>query len=230
MGAPALLEAVELETGPGPEAAVIWLHGLGADGHDFAPIVPELELPAGLAVRFVLPHAPPRPVTVNGGAVMRAWYDVLDRDGARGEDEAGVRASQAQVAALIEHETARGIPARRIVLAGFSQGGAIALQTGLRHPARLAGVIGLSCYLPLARTLAAEAAPADRAAPIFLAHGVDDPVIPIARARQSRDRLLAAGYRLAWREYRMPHTVCAEELRDIAAWLADVLGAPDDRR
>jgi len=176
MGAPALLEAVEIETGPAPEAAVIWLHGLGADGNDFAPIVPELELPAGLAVRFVLPHAPPRPVTVNGGAVMRAWYDVLDRDGARGEDEAGVRASQAQVEALIEHETGRGIPARRIVLAGFSQGGAIALQTGLRHPVRLAGVIGLSCYLPLARTLAAEAAPANRAGPIFLAHGGDCPL------------------------------------------------------
>jgi len=230
MGAPALLEAVEIETGPAPEAAVIWLHGLGADGHDFAPIVPELGLPAGLAVRFVLPHAPRRPVTVNRGVVMRAWYDILDLDGVRGEDEAGVRASQGGVEALIEHETARGIPARRIALAGFSQGGASALETGLRHPVRLAGVIGLSCYLPLARTLATEAAPANRAAPIFLAHGVDDPLVPLARARQTRDRLLEAGYRVTWREYPMPHTVCAEELRDIAAWLSGVLRARDDRR
>lgn len=229
MAASALLEAIEIETAPAPGAAVIWMHGLGADGNDFAPVVPELELPPTLAVRFVFPHAPLQPVTINGGAVMRAWYDVLDLDGARGEDERGLRASQARVEALIERERARGIPARRIVLAGFSQGGAIALQTGLRHPARLAGLMALSSYVPLARTLAAEAAPANRDVPIFMAHGTGDPLIPIARARRSRDRLLEQGYRVTWREYPMPHTVCAEEIGDIAAWLGDVLGGGEGR-
>jgi len=229
MAASALLETIEIETAPAPGAAVIWMHGLGADGNDFAPLVPELELPSTLAVRFVFPHAPLQPVTINGGAVMRAWYDILDLDGARGEDERGLRASQARVEGLTERERARGIPARRIVLAGFSQGGAVALQTGLRHPARLAGIMALSSYVPLARTLAAEAAAVNRDVPIFMAHGTGDPLIPVARARRSRDRLLEQGYRVTWREYPMPHTVCAEEIADIAAWLADVLGGGEAR-
>src|SRR5213592_5188441 len=158
------------------------MHGLGADGHDFEPIVAELELPATLALRFVFPHAPMRPVTINRGYVMRAWYDVVG-DGS--EDAAGIRASQARVEALIAREKARGFPAARVVLAGFSQGGAMALHTGLRHPERLAGIVALSCYLPLAATLAAEASPAGRGAAIFMAHGTEDPLIPVARARGS---------------------------------------------
>jgi phospholipase/carboxylesterase len=224
MAAPALLEAVEIETGPAPRAVVIWMHGLGADGRDFVPVVPELKLPPALPVRFVFPHAPLRPVTINGGAVMRAWYDILDLDGARGEDERGLRASQEQVEALLARETARGVAPRQIALAGFSQGGAVALQTGLRFPARLAGILALSCYVPLARTLGAEAAPANRDLPIFMAHGVADPLIPLARARRARDRLLEQGYPVTWREYPMPHAVCAEEIADIAAWLGQVLG------
>ncbi|HAM55884.1 MAG: carboxylesterase [Candidatus Rokubacteria bacterium RBG_16_73_20] len=219
------LETVEVETGRAPGAAVVWLHGLGADGHDFEPVVPELALPPDLAVRFVFPHAPPQPVTLNGGMVMRAWYDVYGLDGPRREDEAGIRASQARVEALLAREKARGVPAGRLVLAGFSQGGAIALQTGLRHPERLAGVLAISCYLPLARTLAAEAHPANRDVPLFMAHGAWDPVIPLARAARSRDLLAGLGYRVAWREYPMPHAVCPEELGDIGAWLRAVLRA-----
>jgi phospholipase/carboxylesterase len=219
------LEALELETGPRPRAAVVWLHGLGADGHDFEPIVPELDLPDTLAVRFVFPHAPFQPVTVNGGAVMRAWYDVYELGGMRREDERGVRASQAAVEALLAREKARGIEARRIVLAGFSQGGAIALQTGLRHPERLAGILALSTYLPLRDTLEAEASAAARAVPIFMAHGTHDPLIPIERARQSRDRLLALGYAVQWGEYPMPHAVTMEEIRAVAAWLSTILDA-----
>jgi phospholipase/carboxylesterase len=219
------LETLELETGPRPRAAVVWLHGLGADGHDFEPIVPELDLPDTLAVRFVFPHAPFQPVTVNGGAVMRAWYDVYELGGTRREDERGVHASQAAVEALLAREKARGIEAGRIVLAGFSQGGAIALQTGLRHPERLAGILALSTYLPLRDTLEAEASAAARTVPIFMAHGVHDPLIPIERARQSRDRLLALGYPVQWREYPMPHAVTADEIGDVATWLRTVLGA-----
>ena len=216
--------AVEIETGLQPQASVIVMHGLGADGNDFVPVVPELGLPAGLQVRFVFPHAPMRPVTINAGMVMRAWYDVFALDGARGEDEAGIRASQARIEALIAQERARGIPAGRIVLAGFSQGGAIALQTGLRHPQRLAGIAALSCYLPLARSLAAEAGPASREVPIFMAHGSYDDLIPVARAHRSRDLLLDLGFRVAWHEYPMPHSVCAEEIHHLASWLRDTLG------
>ncbi len=218
------LETVEVETGRTPQASVIWLHGLGADGHDFEPIVPELTLPATLAVRFVFPHAPPRPVTINRGMVMRAWYDVRDDGGERREDEAGVRASQAQIEALVAREQARGMQAGRIVLAGFSQGGAMALHTGLRHGERLAGILALSCFLPLAATLAAEASPANRDAPIFLAHGTHDAVIPLARARRARAALEGLGYGVEWHEYSMPHAVCAEEIADIARWLREVLG------
>jgi len=220
-----LLAALELETGRAPTASVIWLHGLGADGHDFEPIVPELDLPDSLPVRFVFPHAPMQPVTINGGAVMRAWYDVYGLQGVRREDAAGVRASQAAVEELLARETKRGIPASRLVLAGFSQGGAIALQTGLRHPERLAGIMALSTYLPVADTLAAEASAANRDVPIFMAHGLDDPLIPLERARMSRKLLESAGYRVEWHEYAMEHSVCAEEIADISSWLRRVLGA-----
>jgi phospholipase/carboxylesterase len=220
-----VLETLELETGARPTAAVVWLHGLGADGHDFEPIVPELNLPDAPAVRFVFPHAPMQPVTINGGAVMRAWYDVYNLDGARREDDAGVRASQASVEALIAREKARGVPARRLVLAGFSQGGAIALQTGLRHPERLAGIMALSTYLPLASTLPAEASAANRDVPIVMAHGRQDPLIPIERALDSRDGLRKAGYSVDWHEYPMAHAVCHEEIGDIATWLRGVLAA-----
>ncbi len=198
------------------------MHGLGADGHDFEPIVPELELPQTLAVRFVFPHAPMRPVTINAGMVMRAWYDVLELGGGR-EDEAGVRASQILVEALMAREKSRGIPADRIVLAGFSQGGVMALQTGLRQPEPLAGIMALSCYVPLARTLTAETNAANRDVPIFMAHGIYDDLIPIARARQSRDLLLGLGYRVEWREYPMPHSVSGEEVADISRWLRGAL-------
>jgi phospholipase/carboxylesterase len=220
-----MLEAIEIETGVGPGAAVIWMHGLGADGHDFEPIVPELDLPRALAIRFVFPHAPMRPVTVNGGAVMRAWYDVAALGGVRREDAEGVRASQRDIEALIEREKQRGVPAGRIVLAGFSQGGAMALQTGLRHPERLAGLLILSSFLPLADTLAAEGESANRDVPIFIAHGTHDPMIPMSRASDSRDRLLALGYRVEWHEYPMPHSLCAEEIAELSAWMRRVLGA-----
>ncbi len=220
-----MLATLELETGRPPTAAVIWLHGLGADGHDFEPIVPELDLPDSLPVRFVFPHAPMQPVTINGGAVMRAWYDVYGLQGVRREDAAGVRASQAAVEELLARETKRGIPASRLVLAGFSQGGAIALQTGLRHPERLAGIMALSTYLPVADTLAAEASAANRDVPIFMAHGLHDPLIPIERAQMSRKLLESAGYRVEWHEYPMAHSVCAQEIADISSWLRRVLTA-----
>jgi phospholipase/carboxylesterase len=220
-----LLETVEFEAGVRPDAAVIWMHGLGADGHDFAPIVPELALPASLSVRFVFPHAPMRPVTINNGWIMRAWYDVYSDAGERREDEPGVRDSERAIVRLIERETTRGVPAGRIVLAGFSQGGAMALHTGLRHPERLAGLMALSCFLPLSTTLAAEASVANRDVPILMAHGTDDALIPVARAERSRDALLALGYRVDWRAYRMAHAVCPEEIQDISAWLSRVLGS-----
>jgi phospholipase/carboxylesterase len=222
----ALLEAVEVQTGAAPEAAIVWMHGLGADGHDFEPIVPELELPAVPAVRFVFPHAPVRPVTINGGVPMRAWYDVRDDRGVRREDEAGVRASERAIAALLARERDRGVPPGRTVLAGFSQGGAMALHSGLRFPERLAGILALSCFLPLADRLADEASAANRDVPIFLAHGRADPLIPLARAQQARDLLLALGYRVEWREYPIPHAVSPPEIADIARWLRGVLALP----
>ena len=217
-----LLETVEIDSAPAPRASIVWMHGLGADGHDFAPIVPELALPG--PVRFVFPHAPMRAVTINHGAVMRAWYDVRGVGGERREDGDGVRASQAQIEALIAREKARGIPAARIVLAGFSQGGAMALHTGLRHAERLAGVLALSCFLPLADALAGEASAANRDVPVFMAHGAYDDLIPLARARRAHDILVGLGWRVEWREYPMPHSVCPEEIADISAWLSTVLG------
>ncbi len=218
------LAAIEHETGPDPRASIIILHGLGADGSDFVPVAHELRLDAVGPVRFVFPHAPKRPVTINGGHVMPAWYDILGLDGKeRREDEAGLRASQAQVEALIAKEKSRGVAAGRIVLAGFSQGCAMTLMTGLRHQEKLAGLIGLSGYLPLAGQLEAERHEANRATPIFLVHGTQDPVIPIARARQSRDVLVAAGHDVEWHEYPMPHSVCGPEIVDINRWLLRVL-------
>ncbi len=218
-----LLDAIEIETAHAPRVSVIWMHGLGADGNDFVPIVPELDLPISPGIRFVFPHAPMRPVTINAGYVMRAWYDVKDDAGLRREDAAGVRASQEQIEALIAREKGRGIAAARVVLAGFSQGGAMALHVGLRHPERIAGILALSCFLPLADTLAAEASPANRDLPIFMAHGLYDPVIPLARARRARDLLLELGYRVAWHEYPMAHAVCSEETGDISVWLRGVI-------
>lgn len=216
-----MLETVEIETGTDPAASVIWLHGLGADGHDFEPIVPALDLPP-IAIRFVFPHAPMQPVTINGGMVMRAWYDIADPALSR-EDEAGVRASQQLVEALIAREKQRGTRAGRLVLAGFSQGGAIALQTGLRHTERLAGIMALSCYLPIASQLAPEAQQANRDVPIFLAHGSEDPIVPFARSVGSRELLESRGYPVEWHEYRMPHAVCEQEVADISAWLQRVM-------
>ena len=213
------LEIVEVETGSSPRASVIWLHGLGADGHDFEPIVPEMDLPEDVAIRFVFPHAPMRPVAVNNGMVMRAWYDISLAGGKRQEDEPGVRESERQIRALIEREGKRGVPAAATFLFGFSQGGAMALQTGLRHPERLGGIAALSCALPLADKLGVEAALANRDVPIFMAHGAQDPMIPLSRGAEARDRLVALGYRAEWHEYRMPHSVCAEEVADLSAWL-----------
>ena len=216
------LETIEIETGAKPGAAVIWLHGLGADGRDFEPIVPELRLPASKPVRFIFPNAPQRPVTINMGMRMPAWYDILQLGGGA-EDESGIRESQAQIEQLMAREKTRGVPANRIVLAGFSQGGAIALQTSLRQPERLAGVMALSTYLPLGAKLAAERQAINSDLPIFMAHGTFDPMIPMLRAAQSREALLALGYPVEWREYPMPHSVCPEEIADIAAFLLRIL-------
>ena len=220
---PNLLESRELETAPTPTASIIVLHGLGADGNDFVPICDELDLSAVGPVRFVFPHAPVRPVTVNGGMAMRAWYDILGADIARREDEAGLRESLASVSALIERERSRGIAASRIVLMGFSQGCAMTLLTGLRHPERLAGLVGLSGYLPLAASTAAERSAANAGLPIFMAHGRMDPVIPLARASDSRDLLQSLGHPVEWHEYPMPHSVCAEEIADLNHWLLQTL-------
>ncbi|HWA38821.1 MAG TPA: alpha/beta fold hydrolase [Burkholderiales bacterium] len=217
------MDAIEIETGAAPRAAVIWLHGLGADGHDFEPIVPELGLPAAPPVRFVFPHAPIRPVTLNQGMRMRAWYDIY-RLGGGPEDEAGIRASEGFLRELIRRENARGIEARKIVIAGFSQGGAIALQTALRHPERLAGILALSTYLPLAPFLEKEASRENRDLPVFMAHGAYDDIIPIQRAEDSRRALEKLGYPVQWHSYPMPHSVCPQEIADIAAFLVKLLG------
>ena len=218
------LETIQVDTGPNPAISVIWLHGLGASGDDFVPIVRELDLTGLPAIRFVFPHAPSMPVTVNNGYVMRAWYDIIGVDLSRREDEKGLRASQAMVEQLIAQEKARGVPAERIVLAGFSQGCAMTIQTGLRHPEKLAGLLCLSGYVPLHTTIAAERHPANQNTPIFLAHGRGDQVIPILRAEQSRDLLRSLGYEVEWHEYMMPHSVCQEEVDDIGAWMRRVLG------
>ena len=218
------LEKIEIETGPNPTASIIVLHGLGADGNDFVPVAEELDLSSVGPVRFVFPHGPTRPVTINGGHVMRAWYDILGNDIAKREDEAGLRESQALVEALIASETARGVKASRIVLAGFSQGCAMTFMAGLRHKERLGGLLGMSGYLPLADKTAAERSTANADVPIFQAHGSGDPVIAIARAEASRDALRALGYTVDWHEYPMQHSVCAPEIAEMNRWLLRVLG------
>jgi phospholipase/carboxylesterase len=220
-----LLSAVEIEPrGKEATASVIWLHGLGADGHDFEPIVPELGLPAGSAVRFIFPHAPVRPVTINGGMSMRAWYDILGIGPGQPQDEVGVRASEAAVHGLIARENSRGVSCERIVLAGFSQGGAIALHTGLRYPTPLAGIMALSTYLPLADLAEAERHQANHDTPIFMAHGRQDQMVPYGYGRASCEQLQAFGHSLEWHDYPMEHAVCLEQIRDIGAWLQRVLG------
>ena len=219
-----LLPRVELESAPQPTAAVIWLHGLGADGHDFAGLVPELDLSNCPPIRFVFPHAPSMPVTVNGGYVMPAWYDILGPDLVSQQDAAGIQASERAIVALIAQEVARGIPAERIVLAGFSQGCAMALHTGLRLPQRLAGIMALSGYLPLADRFTAERHPANAQTPVFMAHGTQDPVVVIARGEASRDALAALGQPVEWHSYPMPHSLHPREISDISAFLARDLG------
>jgi phospholipase/carboxylesterase len=217
------LECIEQQTTDAPGASLIVLHGLGADGNDFVPIARELDLGAVGGARFVFPHAPMRPVTLNNGFVMRAWYDILGTALTRREDEAGLRQSQAQIEALIEREVARGMPANRIVLMGFSQGCAMTLMTGLRHRDRLAGLVGLSGYLPLVETTAAERSDANALVPIFMAHGRDDPMIGIDRAAASRDALRGLGYAVDWHEYPMAHSVCMDEIADLNRWLLRLL-------
>ncbi|HVR53492.1 MAG TPA: dienelactone hydrolase family protein [Pseudorhodoferax sp.] len=221
----ALLDAIQIETAPSPTAAVIWMHGLGASGDDFAAIVPELDLAGCAAIRFVFPHAPVMPVSINNGYAMPAWYDIYQPEPVRREDADGIARSARAIEALIAREVARGIPARRIVLAGFSQGCAMTLHTGLRHPERLAGLIALSGYLPLAATLAAERHPANFATPIFMAHGSEDPMVVLPRAEASRDALQALGYAVQWHTYPMPHSVHPREIADISAFLQQVLPA-----
>ena len=218
-----LLETIELDSAPDTTVSIIWMHGLGADNTDFVPLVKELDLRGCPAIRFIFPNAGTMPVTINNGYVMRSWYDILTSDLVRREDEGGLRASQAQIEALIAREKARGIPASRIILAGFSQGCAMTLQTGLRHPEQLAGLMCLSGYLPLADKTAAERTPASLATPIFMAHGTADPVVAIARAEQSRDLLTGMGYQVEWHAYRMQHSLCQEEIDAIGAWLRKVL-------
>ena len=218
-----MLQTIEVETGPKPDAAVIWLHGLGADGHDFEPIVPELVQRGTKRWRFIFPHAPIRPVTINGGMPMRAWYDILGLDRQLTEDTAGFSESERAIRELIAREVSRGIPTTRIVLAGFSQGGAVSLYTVTRFEEPLAGVMALSCYLPREAAFAAERRPANDATPIFMAHGQGDPMIPILLARKSRDFLQKEGYALEWHDYPMAHSVCPEEIGDIRKFLFRVL-------
>ncbi len=217
------LAPIEIETGPNPTASVILMHGLGADGNDFVPICSELDLGAVGPVRFVFPNAPVMPVTVNNGYPMPAWYDIYGADLVRREDEAGLRRSMATIEGLIAHEKARGIASNRIVIAGFSQGCAMALLTGLRHTERLAGIAALSGYLPLAASTEAERSEANRDVPIFMGHGVRDGVVVLARATAARDALAALGYTVEWHAYPMEHSVCLEEIADLGDWLRRVL-------
>lgn len=217
------LDTIEIETGEQPSIAIIVLHGLGADGNDFVPFAEEIDLRDKGDVRWIFPHAPTMPVTINGGYVMRAWYDILGLELVRREDEGGLRRSLATVHALVDRERSRGVTADRVVLAGFSQGCAMALLAGLRYPQRLAGIVGMSGYLPLAHTLAAERSAANADVPIFMAHGRADPVVPFDRALASRDALKALGYPLEWHEYAMPHSVCPQEVHDLRQWLLKVL-------
>jgi len=222
----AALEAIEMSTGAAPVASIVVLHGLGADGNDFVPVVQALDLAAVGAVRFLLPHAPVIPVTINNGYRMRAWYDILGSELERREDEAGLRRSRDDIEALLARERERGMPAGRIVLAGFSQGCAMALLTRLRHGQRLAGIAGLSGYLPLAQHTAAERSDANAPTPIFMAHGQQDEVVALERGRASRDLLRQQGHAVEWHEYPIGHTVSVEEIADLNRWLLQVLARP----
>jgi len=218
-----VLPCVEVEP-PGPAGAtVLFLHGLGADGHDFEPVVPLLGFPSIHGVRFVFPHAPSRPVTVNGGMVMPAWYDIRGLDLAQNPDAHGIESSSRLIRTLMEREHERGIPWERIVLGGFSQGGAMALQVGLTHPQRLAGLLGLSCYVPLPNRVRGEEAQANRSTPVFMGHGIDDDIVPVVRGDASRKLLEAAGYPVVWRTYAMAHQVDAQEIVDVGEWLRERL-------
>ncbi|MEO5764722.1 MAG: alpha/beta fold hydrolase [Casimicrobiaceae bacterium] len=223
---PELLPAIEIDTGATPDAAVIWLHGLGDDGNGWSEVVPALRMPASARARFLFPHAPVMPVTINNGQVMRAWYDIRETDFSHRADIGGVQRSQAHVEALIAREKARGIPASRIALAGFSQGGAIALYAGLRHPQRLAGIVALSTYLVAPDALAREASPANRDVPIFMAHGTQDPVVHYRWAEASRQALASAGYAVEWHTYPMAHSAAPEEIVAVGQFLARVLAEP----
>ncbi|HET7673888.1 MAG TPA: alpha/beta fold hydrolase [Gammaproteobacteria bacterium] len=216
-------DVVEVEPAAPARHSIIWLHGLGADGHDFEPLVPQLRLPAELAVRFVFPHAPIRPVTLNGGYRMRAWFDISSIDRHTRIDHDGIRESVERVHALIRRENARGVPSERIVVAGFSQGGSVALHVAPRYPERLAGLIALSTFELTNAALAAEAADANRSLPVFMAHGRQDNVVAPALGIASRDALVAAGYPVSWHEYEMPHAVCPQEIADLREWLIDTL-------
>jgi len=214
------LESVTVETGPNPTFSIIWMHGLGADGHDFEPLVPEL-LEVGLpTLRFVFPHAPVRPVTINNGYQMRAWYDIIGIDNRSAEDFEGINASAQSIAALIQRENERGIPTNRIIIAGFSQGGAMALHIATRYPQAFAGVIALSSYLPVARELPAAHNPANLGTSIFMAHGSQDPVVPIALGQLSREAIEAVGYGVEWHTYLMPHSLCPDEIAHLKTWMA----------
>ena len=219
-----VLETVEHSTGSPETGSVIWMHGLGADGHDFEPIVPELQV-EGAALRFVFPHAPVRPVTINGGSPMRAWFDVLSLERSSEQDETGIRESEEQVRALIRRENERGVPTEKILLAGFSQGGAVALHTGLRYPERLAGLIGLSTYLPLHGTVDAEAQSVNRETPVFMAHGTEDPLVAPTLGDGTREFLTDRGYSVEWHTYPMAHAVCIEEVAQIRSWISGVFSA-----
>lgn len=220
MSTPPLLDTVEVETGPQPLGTLIWMHGLGADAHDFEPIVPELHALVGLPLRFVFPNAPVRPITLNSGYPMRAWFDIVSIGGP--PDEAATRASASSIGALMARENVRGIATDRIVLAGFSQGGAMAVFTGVRHPERIGGIMSLSGFDPLPGTLAQDRSPANAKTPIFMAHGTQDPMVPVARARALQSDLTSLGYAVEWHDYPMPHSVSMEEVRDIAKWLKSV--------
>lgn len=217
------LDYIEIRPQEKPIASIIWLHGLGADGHDFANIVPELNLAKELAVRFIFPHAPVMPVTINAGYMMRAWYDITGFDANSIEDAQGIRRSEQALHALIEYEKKQGIPAERIVLAGFSQGGAMALHTGLRYPEQLAGILALSTYLPLKNNLEKEMSAANQSIPVFMAHGDEDNIVPLAYARLAQQFLTQHNYKVEFHTYPMAHSVCTEEIVDIALWLRNIL-------
>ncbi len=218
------MSRIEITTNPTPDASVIWLHGLGADGHDFEPLVAELGLPDTLGIRFLFPDAPVRPVTINGGLQMRAWYDFLSLDLGKGENREHITEAADLVRALIDAERGRGIAPARIILGGFSQGGVVSMLTALNHPERLGGVVALSSYLPLRESMRDELTEANRGLPLFMGHGSEDPLIPLAHAEQSRDWLKDLGYAVDWHLYTMPHSVCPAEIVDLRSWLLDRLG------